>query len=98
MSRRTLAREVAVEGVALHAGTRVRMSLVPAPANTGIVFRRDDLGGNCIPAKYDCVSETRLGTVIANDGTSVGVIEHLMAAIAGAEIDDLEVRVNGPEV
>jgi UDP-3-O-[3-hydroxymyristoyl] N-acetylglucosamine deacetylase len=51
-----------------------------------------------IPSRYDCVSETRLGTVVKNDtGASVGVIEHLMAAIAGAEIDDLRVTLDGPE-
>src|SRR3954451_1276007 len=74
------------------------MSLVPAEAKTGIVFYRSDLDSGPILARFDRVAETRLGTVIADDaGASVGVIEHLMAAIAGAEIDDLTVVVNGPE-
>ena len=74
------------------------MTLAPAAAGTGIVFRRSDLGNREIPALYDKVSETRLGTVIADaSGASVGVIEHLMAALAGAEIDDLVVTVDGPE-
>jgi UDP-3-O-[3-hydroxymyristoyl] N-acetylglucosamine deacetylase len=98
MSRRTLAREITTEGVALHAGTSVRMTLAPASRDSGIVFHRADLGGKAIPARYDHVSETWLGTVIADrEGVSVGVIEHLMAAIAGAEIDDLEVVLDGPE-
>jgi UDP-3-O-[3-hydroxymyristoyl] N-acetylglucosamine deacetylase len=98
MGHRTLAREIAAEGVALHIGTRVRMTLTPAAPNAGVVFRRADLGGKAIPALYDYVGETRLGTVIAdNEGTKVGVIEHLMAAIAGAEIDDLEIVLEGPE-
>src|SRR5690348_12752719 len=98
MGRRTLAREIATEGVALHAGTSVRMTLKPAAPNSDVVFRRSDLGGRAIPARYDRVSETRLGTVIADgEGVSVGVIEHLMAAIAGAEIDDIEVVLDGPE-
>ena len=50
-----------------------------------------------IPARYDLVGETRLGTVITQGGASVGVIEHLMAAIAGAGIDDLIVTLDGPE-
>jgi UDP-3-O-[3-hydroxymyristoyl] N-acetylglucosamine deacetylase len=75
----------------------VRMKLSPAAPNTGIVFRRTDLGGAEIPARYDRVFETRLGTVIGEGETRVGVIEHLMAAIAGAEIDDLVVSVDGPE-
>jgi UDP-3-O-[3-hydroxymyristoyl] N-acetylglucosamine deacetylase len=96
--RRTIANEIASEGVALHAGRNVRMTLAPAAAGTGIVFRRSDLGGREIPALYDKVGETRLGTVIDDGaGASVGVIEHLMAAVAGAGIDDLIVTVDGPE-
>jgi UDP-3-O-[3-hydroxymyristoyl] N-acetylglucosamine deacetylase len=99
MTRRTLAAEIAVEGVALHAGTPVRLKLAPADPNTGVVFRRRDLGGRTIPARYDHVSETRLGTVIDDGaGASVAVVEHLMAAIAGAELDDVEVTLDGPEV
>jgi UDP-3-O-[3-hydroxymyristoyl] N-acetylglucosamine deacetylase len=98
MTRRTLAEPIEVEGIALHAGTAVRMRLSPAEPNTGIVFRRSDLGDTPIPAHYDRVAETHLGTVIDDgSGASIGVIEHLMAAIAGLEIDDLEVRVDGPE-
>jgi UDP-3-O-[3-hydroxymyristoyl] N-acetylglucosamine deacetylase len=74
------------------------MTLAPAAAGTGIVFRRSDLGGREIAALYDKVGETRLGTVIDDGaGASVGVIEHLMAAVAGAGIDDLLVTVDGPE-
>jgi UDP-3-O-[3-hydroxymyristoyl] N-acetylglucosamine deacetylase len=98
MARRTLANTIEVEGVALHAGTPARMKLSPNEANAGVVFRRSDLGGRSIPARYDKVGETRLGTMIDDGaGVSVGVIEHLMAAISGLEIDDLEVTVDGPE-
>ncbi len=96
MSRRTLASEIAVEGTALHAGTDVRMTLSPAPAGTGIVFRRVDLGVD-IPARYDAVTEANLGTVISKGDAKVGVVEHLMSAAAGAEIDDLLVILDGPE-
>ena len=96
--RKTIAREVATEGTALHAGGTVRMTLSPARAEQGIVFRRADRGGVEIQARYDTVGETRLGTVIGDkDGNTAGVIEHLMAAIAGAEIDDLLVTLDGPE-
>ncbi|HEX4078417.1 MAG TPA: UDP-3-O-acyl-N-acetylglucosamine deacetylase [Rhizomicrobium sp.] len=97
MTRRTILREVTCEGVALHAGCRVQAALLPAAAGQGIVFRRSDLGGAEIPARYDRVAETRLGTVIAEGPASVGVIEHLMAAISGAGIDDLIVSLDGPE-
>jgi UDP-3-O-[3-hydroxymyristoyl] N-acetylglucosamine deacetylase len=96
MSRRTIARDVTAEGVALHSGARVCMSLSPAPAGSGIVFRRTDLGAD-IPARYDAVTETNLGTVIASGTAKVGVVEHLMAAVAGAEIDDLLVTLDGAE-
>lgn len=98
MTRRTIATEISTTGAALHAGGAVNMTLSPGASGAGIVFRRSDLGGREIPALYDRVGETRLGTVISDGtGTSIGVIEHLMAAIAGAEIDDLLVTVDGPE-
>ncbi|HEY1630131.1 MAG TPA: UDP-3-O-acyl-N-acetylglucosamine deacetylase [Rhizomicrobium sp.] len=94
MTRRTLAKSITTSGTALHAGGTVNMVLAPAPAGTGIVFRRE---GKDVPALYDRVGETRLGTVIAEGGTSIGVIEHLMAALAGAEVDDMIVTLDGPE-
>ncbi|HWU55319.1 MAG TPA: UDP-3-O-acyl-N-acetylglucosamine deacetylase, partial [Rhizomicrobium sp.] len=86
--RRTIAHPVTVSGIALHAGLPVTMTLSPAASGSGIVFRRADLHVD-IPARYDLVSETRLGTVIGQGSAKVGVVEHLMAAAAGAEIDDL---------
>jgi UDP-3-O-[3-hydroxymyristoyl] N-acetylglucosamine deacetylase len=96
-TRKTLARTVTAEGTALHAGATVHMTLAPAASGTGIVFRRSDKGGIEIPARYDHVAETNLGTVIAKDGVKIGVIEHLMAAVAGAGIDDMVVTLDGPE-
>jgi UDP-3-O-[3-hydroxymyristoyl] N-acetylglucosamine deacetylase len=94
--RRTIAHPVTVSGTALHAGVPVTMTLAPAPCGSGVVFRRADLGIE-IPARYDLVSETRLGTVIGQGQAKIGVVEHLMAAAAGAEIDDLLVSLDGPE-
>jgi UDP-3-O-[3-hydroxymyristoyl] N-acetylglucosamine deacetylase len=94
--RHTLARPVAIAGIALHAGTAVSMRLLPAACGAGIVFRRTDLGVD-IPARYDLVGETRLGTVLEKNGARVGVVEHLLAACAGNEIDDLVVELDGPE-
>jgi UDP-3-O-[3-hydroxymyristoyl] N-acetylglucosamine deacetylase len=95
--RRTIAKEIACEGIALHAGTQVRMILAPATAGSGVVFRRMDMGGVEVPARYDCVTETTLGTTLESGRASVAVVEHLMAAVAGAGIDDLVVEVDGPE-
>ena len=97
MTRRTLARAIETEGTALHAGGTVHMTLSPASAGVGIVFRRSDKDNAMVPARYDAVTETNLGTVIAKDGVKIGVIEHLMAAVAGAGIDDMIVTIDGPE-
>ncbi len=95
--RRTIAREVACEGIALHAGTQVRMILAPAAPGSGVVFIRQDLEGAGVPARYDHVTETMLGTTLALGRASVSVVEHLMAAVSGAGIDDLVIAVDGPE-
>ena len=94
--RHTIAKAVTVTGTALHAGVYVTMILAPAASGSGIVFRRADLGAD-IPALYLHVGETRLGTVLEQGGVKVGVVEHLMAAAAGLEIDDLLVTLDGPE-
>jgi UDP-3-O-[3-hydroxymyristoyl] N-acetylglucosamine deacetylase len=98
-ARQTLAREVSVQGITLHAGVASLLRMLPAPLGTGIVFLRADLQrSEPIPAVWSNVTETRLGTVLRGpDGASIGVVEHLMAALAGAEIDDCLVEVEGPE-
>jgi UDP-3-O-[3-hydroxymyristoyl] N-acetylglucosamine deacetylase len=98
-SRHTLAREVSVQGVTLHAGVPSRLRLLPSEPGTGIQFRRVDLdGAAAIPALWSNVSATRLGTVLQGpDGSTVGVVEHLLSALAGAEIDDCVIEVEGPE-
>ena len=94
--RRTIAHPVTATGTALHAGVPVTMTCSPAPSGSGIVFRRADLNAD-IPALYSHVGETRLGTVLEQGGARVGVVEHLMAAAAGLELDDLLVTLDGPE-
>ncbi len=96
MNRATIAREITASGIALHDGASVTMTLSPAPPGAGVIFERGDVAA-AVPARWDLVGETRLGTVIGLDGASVGVVEHLMAAVAGADIDDLFVRLDGPE-
>lgn len=99
--QRTLKSAISCTGIALHTGRKVTMTLQPAPADTGVVFRRVDIAGRNaeIPARWDHVADSRLCTVIANgDGVSVATIEHLMAALAGMGIDNVVVELNGPEV
>ncbi len=97
----TLSNRVSCSGVGLHSGKPVEMVIYPAPANTGIVFKRLDVASeqSLVPARYDLVSETRLGTTIQNrHGVSVSTIEHLMAAFWGVGLDNAVVELNGPEV
>jgi len=97
----TLKSPIGCVGVGVHSGCRVVLTLCPAAANTGIVFRRTDLDNTDLPARFDFVSDTRLCTVVsdpADPARSVGTVEHLMAALAGAGIDNARIEVDGPEL
>ena len=99
--QRTLKSVVNCDGVGLHSGNPVKLSLKPALADTGIVFKRTDVEDDksIIPARWDHVVDTRLCTVVGNDhGVSVGTVEHLMAALVGCGIDNVVVEVSGPEI
>ncbi len=99
--QKTLARAVACEGIGVHAGRTARMTLNPAEPDTGIVFVRTDLvnGARVIPARWDHVVDTRLCTVLGNGhGGLVATVEHLMAALHAAGVDNARVELDGPEV
>lgn len=94
----TLRAAIGCRGVGLHSGQRVAMRLVPAPPGAGIVFRRTDIGAE-IRAVWENAVESARCTRLANaDGASVGTVEHLMAALAGAAVDNAIVELDGPEV
>jgi UDP-3-O-[3-hydroxymyristoyl] N-acetylglucosamine deacetylase len=96
MRQQTIKRSVSLEGVGLHSGKPTRITLLPAPADSGIVFRTP--GGAVIPAAPESVVDCHYATTIGRDGPRVQTIEHLMAAAAGLGIDNLEIQVEGPEV
>ncbi|MBT5110597.1 MAG: UDP-3-O-acyl-N-acetylglucosamine deacetylase [Rhodospirillaceae bacterium] len=99
--QRTLKDSIQCSGVGLHGGEHVQMTLHPAEADTGIVFRRSDVRDtpNEILARFDYVSDTRMCTTLRNaEGVSVMTVEHLMAALSGCGIDNLIVEINGPEI
>jgi UDP-3-O-[3-hydroxymyristoyl] N-acetylglucosamine deacetylase len=97
-SQQTLKTVIGCRGIGLHSGRRVAMSLLPAAPGTGIVFRRTDTGRE-IRAHWENIAESARCTVLSDgEGTSVGTVEHLMAALAGAEIDNAIVALDGPEV
>lgn len=98
--RQTIKNAISCSGVGLHCGQRVSMTLHPAPARTGVVFRRSHGGAVAeIPALWTHVKDSRLCTVIGDDaGTTVATIEHLMAALAAMGVDDVLIEIDGPEV
>ncbi|PTC01026.1 UDP-3-O-[3-hydroxymyristoyl] N-acetylglucosamine deacetylase [Thalassospira xiamenensis] len=100
IKQRTIKQAIATTGVGLHKGNKVHLTLRPAPANTGIVFRRVDLEPMVeIPANADLVRDTRMCTCLINaDNVRVSTVEHLLAAIAGVGIDNLIVEVDSHEI
>lgn len=101
VSQTTLRNSINCVGSGLHSGRNIAMRLCPAAPDTGIVFRRTDVGGDAgeIPATWDRVVDTQLCTVVANrHEVRVGTVEHLMAALSGCGVDNVIVEVDGPEV
>jgi UDP-3-O-[3-hydroxymyristoyl] N-acetylglucosamine deacetylase/3-hydroxyacyl-[acyl-carrier-protein] dehydratase len=98
MNRRTIARPVSLEGIGLHLGAVCQLSFRPAPSGAGIVFRRMDLpGGPRIPALADHAVLTERRTQLGEDPVAVHTVEHVLAAVAGCGIDDLEIDLDAPE-
>jgi len=100
IKQRTLKENVTAVGVGLHKGEKVQLTLRPAPANTGIIFRRVDLDPIVeIPATPEAVGETTLCTCLVNEqGVKISTVEHLLSAAAGLGIDNLIVDIDSPEI
>ena len=94
--QRSIRRQVSLEGIGLHSGKLVHLTLNPAPQDSGIVFRVGD--GEPIPAAPESVVDSHYATTLGRGGTRIQTVEHLMAAAAGLGIDNLDVRVEGTEV
>ncbi|MDO6427188.1 MULTISPECIES: UDP-3-O-acyl-N-acetylglucosamine deacetylase [Thalassotalea] len=100
IKQRTLKTSVSAVGVGLHKGKKVQLTLRPAPANTGIVFRRVDLEPVVdIKATPEAVGETTMCTCLVNEqGVKISTVEHLLAAVAGMGIDNLIIDVDSHEI
>jgi UDP-3-O-[3-hydroxymyristoyl] N-acetylglucosamine deacetylase len=99
LGQRTLKNSIRAQGVGLHTGQKVLMTLRPAAPDTGIVFRRTDLDPPVdIRATADNVGDTQLGTTLFNGDARVSTVEHLLSAFAGLGIDNAHVEVSAPEV
>ena len=94
--QRSIRRQVSLEGIGLHSGKPVRLTLSPALPDSGIVFRVGD--SEPIPAAPESVIDSHYATTLGRGKTRVQTVEHLMAATAGLGVDTLDIRLDGTEV
>ena len=97
-AQRTLRRSISCAGIGLHSGHKVTLSLKPATGNTGIRFRRSDLGGLEVPATISHVGGINHATGLTRDAVTVDTVEHLLAAFVSLGVDNAIVELNSPEV
>ena len=99
LKQRTLKNPIRATGVGLHSGEKVYMTLRPAPANSGIVFRRTDLDPPVdVPARADLVGDTSMASTLSQGEVRISTVEHLLSAFAGLGIDNCVVELSAPEV
>jgi UDP-3-O-[3-hydroxymyristoyl] N-acetylglucosamine deacetylase len=98
MLQTTILREVETRGVGLHTGVESKVRLVPAPADTGIVFRRTDLDYFCIEAHGKNVARVSYATSLMKQGVLLSTTEHLLAAIYSCGIDNVYIDINAIEL
>ena len=97
--QQTLTKNYSFEGKGLHTGRTAKMTVCPAPVNTGIVFRRTDIGENAyVEALAENVSNTARSTTISKGDASVSTIEHIMSALTGLGIDNAYIDIDNVEV
>src|SRR5947208_15826075 len=94
MKQTTLATEVETNGIGLHTGVPVSLRLLPAPPDTGYVFRRTDLGGFEIPATVESVAHCSYATTLMRTGVMLSTVEHVLAALRGCGMDNAFVDVD----
>ena len=97
--QKTISKQISLSGVGLHTGKHVNITFKPAPADTGLVFVRDDVDGdNLINAHIKYISNTDRGTNLDNGLFRIHTSEHVLAAITGLDIDNCFICLDGPEV
>lgn len=99
LRQRTLKSLVSASGVGLHTGQKVRITLRPAPVDSGVVFRRVDLASPVdIPARAQLVGEARLASTLVLGDVKIHTVEHLMSALGGLGVDNAYVDLDAPEL
>ncbi|SVE49795.1 uncharacterized protein METZ01_LOCUS502649, partial [marine metagenome] len=98
LNQQTLAGQASYSGIGLHSGSKVIMTFLPAPPNHGIRFRRVDLDGQPeIEAVVENVSDTNRSTTLSKGNVKLHTVEHVLAAFAGAGIDNALVELDANE-
>lgn len=97
--QQTLKKSYTFEGKGLHTGKVAKMTIKPSAADTGIVFRRTDIGDDAkVPALAEYVSSTARSTIISCGEATVGTIEHVLSALTGMGVDNAEIDIDNVEV
>ncbi len=94
----TIATPVVIEGIGLHSGLKTHLRLVPAPSNTGIIFKRTDLDNFIIEAACRNVARVSYATSLMKKGVLISTTEHLLSALAGSRVDNVNVEIDNLEV
>tara|TARA_A100001011_G_scaffold378600_1_gene443527 strand:+ start:524 stop:1447 length:924 start_codon:yes stop_codon:yes gene_type:complete len=100
-TQKTIAKKISFKGIGLHTGKICKVNLLPAPENSGIIFKRIDLpDNNCIPADFKFISDSKLCTTLKsyNNNFKVYTVEHILAAIKGNDIDNILIECNAEEI
>lgn len=97
-NQHTIAAPASVSGIGLHTGVKVNLRLCPAPANTGILFRRTDLEGFTIEAQCRNVARVSYATSLMKKGVLISTTEHLLSALAGLAVDNVLVEIDNLEL
>jgi UDP-3-O-[3-hydroxymyristoyl] N-acetylglucosamine deacetylase / 3-hydroxyacyl-[acyl-carrier-protein] dehydratase len=101
LNQQTLKNPASFSGIGLHSGNRVNMTILPAPANSGVRFRRVDLDGKPeIEARVEFVVDTQRSTTLGKGNVKIHTVEHILAALAGYGIDNavIELDANEPPI
>ncbi len=97
--QQTIKMNIECSGIGLHTGKKVRMNLRPAPPDTGILFKRIDVGEKCIiEAHAENLVNVNYATTLSKNGYKVQTVEHLLAALMGLNIDNIIIEIDSPEV
>src|SRR4026209_2088986 len=95
-AQRTLRRQISCVGIGLHSGNKVTLSLKPAPADSGVRFRRTDIGHHEVPATVHNLAGIQLATGLASEEVSVETVEHLLAALVSVGVDHVLIELSSP--